>query len=562
MGLLALPLLACVASSPLDDYVNQPEPAFGWFDTGVRVKLPFGATAHILNVTSQQWLTEKEAIGPNGALWTHQVAVVVPKNVTSTAAVSLLTGGCNEGPPKPPAATDEFMLTGDVVAARTGSVAIVVYQLPNCERFDARMPPCTPSPPDTLPNPNQSFSANCLSTGKIVFPSDPQRMPREEDELLAWAWRQFLTAPAASRDPRWLPRLPMVKAAMQCMKAVEQYTAKSKIVASVDGWFVGGASKRGWTTWMVGAVDCPTCVNILGIFPLVPIVPRLRESVHLQRQSLGGFTFAFRDYFDAGILPLMDTDAFGQLLDIVDPSSPRYAERLKRLPKLAVVSSDDEFMQFDWTAIKPGWDQLPGETHLLIAPNSEHTLATGIPDVISSVTHLFASIQAKEGPAARPSFTWSKDAASGALSVTLDAASPRPSKVLLRHAQTKSERRDFRWVRLADNSTKPCSVLQGEIPLTSPVEGGGNCLVPMFWHSETLKPTVSANDDPHAPLTYTAQPPQPTKTGHFVGYFIELFFPSQHLRFSDMKVTTPGHVWPDHLPFPDCNTTKCPVKLL
>ena len=27
-------------------------------------------------------------------------------------------------------------------------------------------------------------------------------------------------------------------------------------LATLDGWFVAGASKRGWTTWMVGAVEC------------------------------------------------------------------------------------------------------------------------------------------------------------------------------------------------------------------------------------------------------------------------------------------------------------------
>lgn len=54
----------------LDKYVSTPDPNFHWFDTGARVKPTLSsATAHILNVTSQQWLTEAQAIGPNGALW-------------------------------------------------------------------------------------------------------------------------------------------------------------------------------------------------------------------------------------------------------------------------------------------------------------------------------------------------------------------------------------------------------------------------------------------------------------------------------------------------------------
>lgn len=44
---------------------------------------------------------------------------------------------------------------------------------------------------------------------------------------------------------------------------------------------VTGASKRGWTTYLVGAAKCKeNCVNILGIMPLVPIVPDLRTELH------------------------------------------------------------------------------------------------------------------------------------------------------------------------------------------------------------------------------------------------------------------------------------------
>ena len=81
-SVLLTALALCVshtAAGPLDDYVSAPEPSYGWHDTGARVKLPFGGVAHILNVTSQQWLTVEQAVGPNGAQWTHQVAVIVPK---------------------------------------------------------------------------------------------------------------------------------------------------------------------------------------------------------------------------------------------------------------------------------------------------------------------------------------------------------------------------------------------------------------------------------------------------------------------------------------------------
>ena len=47
-------------------------------------------------------------------------------------------------------------------------------------------------------------------------------------------------------------------------------------------------------------------------------------------------------------------------------------------------------MQMDWSA---GWlDELQGETHLLIPPNSEHSLATGIPEVIDSLSAFLAKL--------------------------------------------------------------------------------------------------------------------------------------------------------------------------
>jgi len=173
------------------------------------------------------------------------------------------------------------------------------------------------------------------------------------------------------------------------MRAVEEFTLKEGI-AQLSGWVVAGASKRGWTTWLVGAVTCPTCPNIVGIAPLVPIVPDLLSEVHRQWMSYGGFTFAFNDYVEAGLITELDGEAFGKALKIIDPVN--YLERLERLPKLVVLSSDDEFMQMDWSDI--WWQKLTGEKHLLIAPNSEHSLSTGIPEVISHLVSRLSSLQA------------------------------------------------------------------------------------------------------------------------------------------------------------------------
>eukprot|EP00908_Phaeocystis_cordata_P015448 Transcript_26603.p1 GENE.Transcript_26603~~Transcript_26603.p1 ORF type:complete len:529 (-),score=185.38 Transcript_26603:1381-2967(-) len=528
--MLASILSVTVLGNALDGYVGKQDPNFKWHDTNVVVKFPLlRAEAHILNVTSQQWLTTAQAVGPNGALWTHQVAVVLPKTrAANGTAVAVMTGGCNEGPPKPPPHDDEYLLLAATVADLTGAVAIVIYQIPNCH---------------------------------IVYPSDPSRKARSEDAMIAWAWRQFVEDP--THDPRWLPRLPMVKAGFACMLAAEQFvagraTAVEGADAPIDGWVVSGASKRGWTSWMVGAVaaggTCDWCPKVVGLVPLVPIVPFLNHSVHLQRRSLGGFTFAFIDYLQAGVLKSFDTPTFQQALAIIDPSY--YAFRLGSLPKLSVVSSDDEFMQLDWT--QHGWATLPGETHLLVAPNSEHSLASAVPEVVESIAAFVASLAAGEPAAARPRFSFARDNSTGGLTVQVPAGAARPSKARLRFAETISTtRRDFRWVRAANASLPGDECELPDVPLEKPVFGGGNCLQPIVWEAEELKPTSA----PDGGLTYAANP-KPPKPGHWRGYYIELSYPSvQHPKLHT-QVSTPGFVWPDTLPFEDCNLAECSPRLV
>jgi PhoPQ-activated pathogenicity-related protein len=75
----------------------------------------------------------------------------------------------------------------------------------------------------------------------------------------------------------------MVKAAFQVMRAVQEFTVQEGIHDEPPGWVVSGASKRGWTSFLSGAVKCDSCAaKIVAIAPLVPIVPDLVEDVHRQ----------------------------------------------------------------------------------------------------------------------------------------------------------------------------------------------------------------------------------------------------------------------------------------
>ena len=289
---------------------------------------------------------------------------------------------------------------------------------------------------------------------------------------------------------------------------------------------------------------CKWCPKVVGLTPVVPIVPNLHHSVHLQRQSLGAFTFAFRDYLDAGTIQDFDTPQFDEILKLVDPSN--YKSRLASIPKMAIVSSDDEFMQLDWT--EHGWLDLPGETKLLVVPNSEHSMATGLPEVVTTLSSFVASVAAdhhtttavEESKVERPAFTFTSNNVTGEITVTLTKGA-KPSEVYLRHAQTLSDkRRDFRWVRLANETTSPCK-------LRDPSQEKGR-------RRRQLSTADSlAQDEAQAGWVggiVRGDAAKAVKAGHYVGYYIELIYPKDEA--GTLQISTPGYVWPNTLPFPDC----------
>ena len=167
------------------------------------------------------------------------------------------------------------------------------------------------------------------------------------------------------------------------------------------------------------------------------------------------------------------------------------------------------------------------------------------------------SIAAGQTSAERPSFNFTYNRTTGAVTVRLTGG-PAPEHVYLRHAQTLSDkRRDFRWVRIVNESTGDKCSLPG-IPLKKKVEGGGNCLQPMFWHKDRLSPSATTSVEPtdgHAAAgaVYTGTPPAPKK-GHYTGYYIEMIYEKDGA--GHLQISTPGFVWPNTLPYSDCLLRK------
>ena len=204
-------------ATPLDDYVAAPDPAFNY--TKIVSEEKEDCTTTVYHLVSQTWLDESKV---NRPLWEHTVLVTIPKTLKHTKSMMFIGGGNNRNEVAPD--TDNSPL--DRVAVMTNSIVAQIKQIPNQPLFFVG---------DT--------SEKYKDTG------------REEDELITFGWDKYLKC----GDPLWLARLPMTKAVVRAMDLVQ------KEFPEVDGFFVAGGSKRGWTAWTVAAVD----KRVFGVGPAV-----------------------------------------------------------------------------------------------------------------------------------------------------------------------------------------------------------------------------------------------------------------------------------------------------
>jgi PhoPQ-activated pathogenicity-related protein len=124
----------------------------------------------------------------------------------------------------------------------------------------------------------------------VVFKEDPEQMSRTEDAIIAYTWDHFLRHPD---KPEWLVRLPMVKSVLRAMDAMTEFVQSQDLGFTAEFYTVAGASKRGWTTWLMGAVDPD---RVMAIVPIVLDAINFVKFSHHQWQSYGGFSFALEDY--------------------------------------------------------------------------------------------------------------------------------------------------------------------------------------------------------------------------------------------------------------------------
>ncbi|XP_059147475.1 autocrine proliferation repressor protein A-like isoform X2 [Physella acuta] len=472
----ALCLLPLLSSTPLDDYVNTPDLNYDF--TYLSTINGAGFKVYILNMTSQKWLTEEVTTTP---LWWHYLSIIVPtERVYTDSAILWISAGNSDD--SLPNTSDRHIREMASLAVSTKSVTAVINQVP--------------------------FQPT-------VFLDDPTRLQRSEDAIIAWTWRQFLDN---GSNPEILLRLPMTKAVVRGMDTVALY-AKTITGDFIHRFVIGGESKRGWTTWTTAAVD----KRVVGMVPTVMDLLNVQKNLHHHFRSLGGWTFAFDDYYRENITDDLDGQNMPKLAAVVDPLT--YASRYT-IPKMIVSSSGDEFFLPDDSHYY--FDLLPGPTFLRIIPNSGHSVAAHSDSNVMALQSFYLNVVER---ASFPVMTWVKTATDlgGKIELT---TSEEPAKVTVYYTNTLDDgRRDFRVAALNPNTGAPMQH-------------------PVLWQTTGA---IKINE-----TQYEAVIDAPASG--WAAFYIQVQFNS--IKNSTLEFTTEVNIVPDTFPFPDCSGSSCYGKLV
>ncbi len=433
-------------SFPLKAYVDTPDEAFRYeISETIRGE---SWTEYRIYLVSGTWLTKAELDEPE---WWHWLTMVVPDEVRESESLMMIGGGWR-GDTIPIAANQELI----DAALATGSVISHISNIP--------------------------FQP-------LDYTSD-QEEGVYEDDLIAFAWMQFMKGGAGEELQHWLPRFPMTRAVVRAMDVVQEVCASKH--EKIEDFFVAGASKRGWTTWTVAAVD----ERVMGMAPVVIDLLNVVPSFQHHWRCYGEWAEAIDPYKNQEVMNWINTDEFQALLNLVEPY--QFLDRLT-LPKLLINATCDEFFVTDsW---KFYWDELPGETYLQYVPNVGHGLqGSYLPENLVSFYH--STITDTQ----IPTFGWSING--NIIQASLD---PKADYQIRYWEAVNPDRRDFKSYVVGEEAWKMKEIEKSEdgqynIPVVTPVAGYKGALVEVIFNPESSFPLTLTTGTVITPDTYPFDP--------------------------------------------------------
>ncbi|QDV24064.1 PhoPQ-activated pathogenicity-related family protein [Aureliella helgolandensis] len=330
-------------TQPLYDYVSAPDASYDW---EVRERLTI-QDCDVLRVhlVSQTW---------HDIAWRHVVYLIKPPNLDPQRrdAVLVVAGG-----------------SWDQAWPENGPQSVSL-------RGEAQL----------MAGVAQQFG--CIIAVASQIPFQPMMEGKHEDEIIATTFKNYIE----SGDATWPLLLPMVKAAMRSMDAATA-AAQREWQVNLENFTVTGASKRGWTTWLTGAMDS----RVTAIAPMVIDMLRMDRQMQHQIDSWGKYSEQIADYTELQLPKMLGTPEGQSLQGIVDPFA--YRGQLGQ-PKLLIFGTNDRYWPLD--ACNLYWDQLEGDKYLLYVPNQGH----GIRDYARLIGSLSALHHSLHGGPALPKLTW------------------------------------------------------------------------------------------------------------------------------------------------------------
>jgi len=291
-------------ANALEAYVARADDSYYW-DVQYQRKVGDFTGVH-LKLTSQTWRTN---------VWRHDVHIVEPAKVRHPEIAFLFVTGSGDG------TAYSGMLAE--LAERAGAVAAVITSVPN----------------------------------------QPLYGGKKEDALIAYTFAEYLR----SGDQTWPLLFPMAKSAVKAMDAVQAYEQKEH-QQKIEKFVVSGASKRGWTTWLTGAVD----PRVTAIAPMVIDMLNMKVQTQWAAKVYGKQSEQIRDYTDLDLIDHMDDPRMVELRSWVDPYS--YRTRYT-MPKLLLLGTNDRYWTVD--SLRHYWNDLPAPKLVFQTPNAGHNLGGG-----------------------------------------------------------------------------------------------------------------------------------------------------------------------------------------
>ncbi len=375
----------------LEDYVNAPDPSFNWKRCEQKPVKNWGTLTH-LELVSQTWRQQ---------FWSHHLMVIRPNAVRNPdIALVFVTGGSYNAP------DEKDLGMFQEWADRAGAIVAVLNKIPNQPLYDGR----------------------------------------REDALIAYTFDQFMK----SADPTWPLLFPMVKSAVRGMDTLEQFAA-AEWGQRLSRFVVSGASKRGWTTWLTGAVDR----RVAAIAPMVIDMLNMQVQLRWSEKMYGQPSEEISDYTRLNLHLEMDEPRMVELRSYVDP----YAYRARyAMPKLILLGTNDPYWTVD--ALRHYWADLPGPKLVYQTPNAGHDLGGG--QQASAALAAFYQMVADRQPL--PSLTWT--IASAAEGATIKASvSPAARRFVLWTAESKDrDFRDEKWSAQTLEATDDGQAVSARVP--------------------------------------------------------------------------------------------------